>query len=401
MLSEIRHLQIYTLMAESGFVCSRCGNSSPESLGVHPTGGTYCRLCLPFSGEKAPPFVPSRPDISLELNYPLSDAQREVSDRVVETVSQGHPVLIRAVTGSGKTELVYAAMERYIEQGKSVGFCTPRRDVVLELAPRIRSAFPRARVVEVCEDHTDELTGDIVVLTAHQLYRYESYFDLLVFDEIDAFPYAGNQLLRSFFRRSVKGVYILLSATPSEEDISLVESAGGSVVELDARYHGHPLPVPRIRRFGPIPEMDVLIQLRRFLKRGKPCFVFAPTIGKARELGSFLHIFLRDGSSVDSKDPDREAKIRDFKAGKLSYLVTTAVLERGVTVPDLQVIVSEADSDIYDSASLVQIAGRVGRKIGHEEGEVVLFVRSRCSWVEEAVSTIERINESARVQGLL
>jgi len=48
-------------------------------------------------------------------------------------------------------------------------------------------------------DHHDALTGNIIVLTTHQLFRYEDYFDLLIFDEIDAFPYVGDLVLESFF----------------------------------------------------------------------------------------------------------------------------------------------------------------------------------------------------------
>ena len=384
----------------SRFTCPRCGNSDRNSIGVGPDGKEYCRRCLVFSGKQAEPYVSSGKDIPLKLGYPLTAEQQRVSDQVLELIKQNRPALIRAVTGAGKTELVYASMAYVLSLHQPVAFSTPRRDVAIELEPRIREAFPDADIALVYGGHEEKLVGDIVVLTAHQLYRYPKYFGLVILDEIDAFPYAGDFVLKSFFRGSVKGTYIMLSATPSEKDIKELEKDRGEVIELNVRYHQHPLPLPEIRKYGLLKDFAVLRCLKSFLNSGKPCFVFAPTIDRARGLADFLRVFLPDGDSVDSKDPERERKIEDFKAGKLSYLVCTAVLERGVTVRDLQVIVVDADSEIYDAPALIQIAGRAGRKAGYDRGEVVFFVHTPSPWVKEAVETIVRINENARVQGL-
>lgn len=377
------------------FVCQRCGNEDERYLGRRKDGSLYCRLCLKFCGEKAPEFIYSGKNFGLKLLYPLSEKQEEVSEKAFKSIENGKPVLINAVTGAGKTELVYRCMEYVLNQKGAVGFATPRKDVVLELAPRIHEAFPMADVITVCEDHTEILNGDIIVLTSHQLYRYPKYFDLLVFDEIDAFPYSGNKMLRHFFRDSIKGTYILLSATPSESDIESLKKEGGLVIRLNERYHGKPLPVPEKNRYSSFPFFDIFRCLKSFIKKGKPCFVFAPTIEKGRMLALFLSMFLRGGTSVDSKDPQREKKISDFKSGKLNWLVCTSVLERGVTVKDLQVIVTDADNPVYSAAALIQIAGRAGRKTGYEDGRVVLFFKNESPAVKECVEKIKETNENA------
>jgi competence protein ComFA len=82
---------------------------------------------------------------------------------------------------------------------------------------------------------------------------------------------------------------------------------------------------------------------------------------------------------VHSKREGREAIISAFKKGELSYLVTTSVLERGVTIKNLQVIVYDSDEEkIYDSSALIQIAGRAGRKMDAPTGEVI-FLASKIS----------------------
>ena len=74
-------------------------------------------------------------------------------------------------------------------------------------------------------------------------------------------------------------------------------------------------------------------------------------------------------------------------------MVTTAVLERGVTVKDLQVIVYLSDHQIYDSHALIQIAGRVGRKIDAPEGEVIFLAKENNQEMQRAVEEIVTANK--------
>lgn len=388
-------------MEENGFVCPRCGNTDLRYEGHDFSGRAYCRKCLEFSGRQAPPYRRIGPAPALCLAYELTNAQKEISAKILAAASQGTAVLVNAVTGAGKTELVYETMAWFMARGKSVGFASPRHDVVLELKPRIEAAFPQAHVVAVCHGHTDDLAGDIVVLTAHQLYRYKNYFDFLVFDEIDAFPYAGNEMLRRFFAAAARGSYVLMSATPDSEDIARIKGEGGIILHLGVRYHGKAMPVPECIRCRASVWLCALRELKNLRGRGFPVFVFVPTIRKARDLALFLRLFVPNGSSVDSKDPDRDRKIKAFKDGELDYLVTTSVLERGITVKDLQVLVIEADNILYDVAALIQIAGRAGRKKGHENGKVAFLAREITPAMTAAVKEIENENHKALLQGVL
>ena len=74
--------------------------------------------------------------------------------------------------------------------------------------------------------------------------------------------------------------------------------------------------------------------------------------------------------------------------------MTTAVLERGVTVKDLQVIIFGADHPLYSSAALIQISGRVGRKKDAPTGEVVFIAKRETKEMVEAVNEIKLANKS-------
>ena len=139
--------------------------------------------------------------------------------KVLENYKNKINTLIYAVCGAGKTELVFRAIEYALSLSQHVGFAIPRRDVVIELRNRLASSFSNNKVIALYGGNTKEKEGDIIVLTTHQLYRYNHYFDLLILDEIDAFPYRDNDVLHALFLRSIKGNYCLMSATPSEKAI--------------------------------------------------------------------------------------------------------------------------------------------------------------------------------------
>ena len=377
----------------NNFICPRCGNSNPTYIG-YLKGEPYCRFCISMKGKNAEPRHKGKGSIVMKLGYPLSKEQQAISDKVVANYKDGKDTLINAVCGAGKTELVYRVMANVLSQGKAVAFAVPRRDVVIELSQRIHMVFPCNSIVSIYGGHTDKLEADIVVLTTHQLYRYEKYFDLIILDEIDAFPFKNNKLLSSMFFRAIKGRIVMMSATPSNDVIEFFSKENREILELNTRFHRHPLPVPQvIRKIGYLKIPYLVKKLKEYISGGKKVFVFAPTIDKCEFVAKLLKIPVKNGTFVHSKCKNRAQIIKNFKEGKYDYLVTTAVLERGVTFKDLQVIIYDADSDIYDSQALIQISGRVGRKIDAPEGEVIFLVNKETDQIKTAIRTIQDKNK--------
>jgi len=374
------------------FECPRCGNTNPIYIG-YKDGKPYCRMCIGFKGAMATPSPNVPKPVRLSLGYRLSKDQKELSDKVMSNFDNGIDTLVYAVCGSGKTEISYGVIAKAMSEGKKVGFALPRRDVVIELFFRLKDAFPDNRIVAVYGQHSSTLTGDCIVLTTHQLYRYPNYFDLLVMDEIDAFPFKGNEVLIRFYKKALKGHCVMMSATPSKTILKEFSAPGHDILKLRTRFHKKPIPVPviKIRPFF-LKNFAMVSDLKRFVANKKQVFVFVPTVELSKKTYEFLSRFVKKGEFVSSKKPNRDQVISDFKKGRYSYLVTTAVLERGVTVKDLQVIVYGADNSIYDSAALIQIAGRVGRKKDAPSGEVIFYADRKTEEMEKAVREIEFCN---------
>ena len=122
--------------------------------------------------------------------------------------------------------------------------------------------------------------------------------------------------------------------------------------------------------------------------------IFVP---KIRQLENYLsqleyNFANKQVASVHAADADRLAKIEAFRNGQLDILLTTTILERGVTIKEAQVIVLDADDRIYNTASLVQIAGRVGRSANDPSGNVLFFYHEFRATISDAIKQIKGMN---------
>ena len=378
---------------ETTFICPICGNTDPIYIG-YLSNRPYCRKCISFKGTEAIEEEKHYMSSKIYLDYSLSKDQQRLSDALVRNYINGISTLVHAVCGSGKTEIMLSTISYALSNRLTVGFAVPRRDVVIEIYDRLKDIFKRNKVVVVYGGHHDVLTGDIVCLTTHQLFRYNNYFDLLILDEIDAFPYDENEVLNALFFRSIRGHFIQMSATPSDKVLSFFKNDGYDIVSLNTRYHGHPLPVPYIINKKSFIRCYYLIKnLKRFEKSNKQVFVFTPTIEQCEKTYHLIKIFIKKVSYVHSKRRKRNWIIKQFKNGNIRMLVTTAVLERGVTVKDLQVIIFNADHPLYDKAQLIQISGRVGRKRDAPNGEVIYISERTTKAMEESIRDIKSANK--------
>jgi late competence protein required for DNA uptake (superfamily II DNA/RNA helicase) len=329
-------------------------------------------------------------------------------------VLQPNRFLLWAVTGAGKTEMIFPLIAYVLEQGGKALVATPRRDVVLELSPRLKTAFPEADIATLYGGSPERFKqGNLVIATTHQLMRFAYCFDLVVIDELDAFPYHNDPMLAYAATQCCKphGKYILLSATPP---IMLQKEVGKGILphaKVPARFHGHPLPVPRhigikgvevALRTKQLPSA-LITSLRKSVQRGAQIFIFVAHIRHISPLIAVLKRYFPalaiEGTS--SEDADRAEKVLQFRACTIRMLVTTTILERGVTVKKSDVYIFDADSDLFDEASLVQMAGRAGRSSDDPAGLVVFSSLDWTTSQRKAIAQIKQMNTLARKRGYL
>lgn len=376
------------------YLCPVCGNTDIHSIGML-NGKPYCRRCISFKGEEVEHKASYQKKAPIHLEYELSPEQKELSDKLVDNYKKGIDSLVFAVCGSGKTEICLNIIKYVINCGEKIAFALPRRDVAIELYNRLKEIFKYNKVICLYGGHTQDKEGDIVVLTTHQLYRYKHYFSLIILDEIDAFPFKDDPILHSMFYQALCGHYIMMSATPSKEVIAHFKGDNKDILRLEVRFHRHPLPVPKIVKKNKIFQYVYLIRkIREYKRKGKPVFIFTPTIDLCEKIYRFISLFIKGGNYVHSKREYRSEIIESFRNKMYSYLVTTSVLERGVTVKDLQVIICQSDHKIYEKGTLIQISGRVGRKADAPTGVVIYLCHKITPDILDSISEIKKNNEA-------
>ncbi|MDR4982279.1 MULTISPECIES: ATP-dependent helicase ComFA [Bacillus cereus group] len=409
----------------SKYMCQRCGNIEQRLFASFSCKRcskvcTYCRKCITMGrvsecavlvrgiaerkGEKG--LNP------LQWKGTLSTGQELAAKGVVEAIKQKESFFIWAVCGAGKTEMLFYGITEALQKGERVCVATPRTDVVLELAPRLQEVFPHINVVALYGGSTErENEAALVVATTHQLLRYYRAFHVMIIDEIDAFPYHADQMLQYAVKQAMKekAARIYLTATPDEKWKRNFRKGKQKGIIVSGRYHRHPLPVPLFCWCGNwkksldhkrIPR--VLLQwLKVYLNKKYPIFLFVPHVRYIEEMSLLLKSLDNRVEGVHAEDPVRKEKVAAFRKGEIPLLVTTTILERGVTVKNLQVAVLGAEEEIFSESALVQIAGRVGRSFAEPYGEVVYFHYGKTEAMVRAKKHIQSMNKNAKEQGLI
>ncbi|OYD08056.1 DEAD/DEAH box helicase [Paludifilum halophilum] len=412
--------------------CNRCGGGA-EDLEVTPCArcGRFCVLCDRcillgksrtcsgfFLFEPQKPFgTPDKKNVPF-ASVPLTSAQRDASEASLRWLDQSgdRDLLVWAVTGSGKTEVLLPVVHRVLERGEKVFWSSPRTDVVRELSGRLKRAFPATRLVALHKGSSQIWEeGDLFVGTAHQAFRLYHRFQLVIVDEADAYPLSADTGLSLALKRAAapEGMRVLLTATPPPSWQRRVQKGRLEAVTLPARYHGYPLPEPHLRRVWrmwrkvdagrPIPPLDSF--LIRMEEVDGQALLFIPGVRDADRLQRWMERrhprLFRRVASVSGKDAERASQVKAFREGRLQALITTTILERGVTVPRCHVAVLGADHPVFDGASLIQIAGRVGRSPEYRQGRVFFFASENTEGQRRALREIRKMNRLAVSGGYL
>lgn len=401
--------------------CRRCGNQKPSLFGqipCHHCGEThvYCRKCIEMGRVMACSLLyewtspdqpwPSHPN-ACTWEGELTTAQQKASDLIVRKI-QGREkeILTWAVCGAGKTEILYPGISEALKLGMRVCIATPRADVVRELLPRLREAFSGVYIQGLYGGSLEkDGTAQLMIATTHQLLRFKQAFDVMIIDEVDAFPYTHDTSLPFAAARAKKetSTTIYLTATPRQEQQMRMARKKLPHVFIPRRFHGHPLPVPVFHMcYSLKKDLQKSQPPKAFFKwfhhrktPGRQLLIFVPTINLAGNLTQKLAAILSNSTTmaVHASDHDREEKVQQFREKRFQILVTTTILERGVTFPSVDVAILDAGHTVFDEAALVQIAGRAGRSPSDPTGEVVFFHDGKTEAMREAVRSITRMNK--------
>lgn len=407
--------------------CLRCGNQKRSQFASIPNQSNkpnlYCRKCIEMGRviESEPLYfwTGKSPDWPQHQNPctwdgQLTPVQQRAADQIVKAVrNKQKELLIWAVCGAGKTEMLFPGITEALSTGKRICIATPRADVVRELAPRLQNAFKPIPVQGLYGGSEDkDGTAQIIIATTHQLLRYQAAFDLLIIDEIDAFPFHADPSLPYAANRA-KGntnTTVYLTATPRQKQRIQIARRKLPHVFVPTRFHGQPLPVPTMKMSftlrNALHKYEAPAPLVKWLKNRtestRQLLIFVPTIMLAEKMkDKLVDLLQKEGIlkasneliAVHAGDPDRKEKVQAFRKREIFILLTTTILERGVTFPSVDVVILDAGHAVFDEAALVQIAGRAGRSPDDPTGEVIFFHDGKTNAMVQAIDSIRLMNK--------
>lgn len=106
-------------------------------------------------------------------------------------------------------------------------------------------------------------------------------------------------------------------------------------------------------------------------------------------------------ATVSAEDTERKAKVMLMRKDQLQFLVSSTILERGVTFPNIDVLVIGAEDQVFTESALVQISGRCGRSSDYPKGEVLFYHEGKSLAMKKAVKQIKKMNTLAKKRGLI
>jgi ATP-dependent DNA helicase RecG len=329
------------------------------------------------------------------LPFPLTGAQKRALREIGTDMAAPRPMnrLLQGDVGSGKTVVALFAMLRAVENGYQAALMAPTellaeqhdrtvRGLLGDLPVRVELLKGGLRGAEREAALERIATGAAqIVIGTHALIQEDVRFarlGLAVIDEQHRFGVRQRLRLREAGRAPD---VLVMSATPIPRSLALTLYGDLDVSVLDEMPPGRRPVVTAVRPASA--RADVFRFVAEHLRAGRQAYVVYPLIEDSEALDTRAateeyerlrtEVFpeFRVGL-VHGRMPadEKESVMRRFVAGELDVLVSTAVIEVGIDVPNATVMVVEG-AERFGLSQLHQLRGRVGR--GAEQSYCVVL----------------------------
>ncbi|SCB99635.1 competence protein ComFA [Weissella bombi] len=384
--------------------CGRCQSKILKKWQL-PNNMSYCWICAKMGRITSNNYLVTMEEPNNFKNNEnpciwegkLTKLQQTISDQQLTALSTKTSHLTYAVTGAGKTEMLFPMLTQAIIDNMRIAVVAPRIDVVIELQKRIQAAFNIPFVTLYGGSKDEYKYTQLVIATTHQLMGFKEAFDVIVLDEADAFPYAGNEVLEHVTKQALKktGICFYLTATLNQQLKRLVQKNEIAFSTLPKRFHGYALPnitIKFIYNWRLKLPSKIIRHVRRLKKLQIKFLLFVPEVTDVEMIVSKLRKVDINVLGTYAADEKRLEKVQLMRDEKIDGLVTTTILERGVTFKGIDVLILGGDEKIFTAPTIIQIAGRCGRSIERPTGTVTAYVREKTKQLNIAIAEINYLN---------
>ncbi|MEX1118431.1 MAG: ATP-dependent DNA helicase RecG [Terrimicrobiaceae bacterium] len=326
-----------------------------------------------------------------QLPFALTASQQSVIAEIQSDLAAPRRMnrLLQGDVGSGKTLVAVAAMVQTIEAGFPAAIMAPTQilaeqhhatltklleplgiPVYLRTGSRKTNGRSDEASPTIC--HTPPATPGLppaIVGTHALLFEDETTFrpGLIVIDEQHKFGVIQRSKLTGLPSRPD---VLVMTATPIPRTLTQTVYGDLDVSILREKPEGRGVIRTAVRPVNKLPEVADFI--RKHLENGRQAYIVYPLIDETEKLaakaaseefvkwGELMAPFsvglLHGRTAAD----DKERAMEDFRAGRLSVLVSTTVIEVGVDVPNASILLVE-NAERFGLAQLHQLRGRIGR----------------------------------------
>ena len=323
------------------------------------------------------------------LPFGLTGAQQRVATEIAADIAQSSPMLrlVQGDVGSGKTIVAALAAVAAVESGYQVALMAPTELLAEQHLHHFRHwltplglevAWLAGKVAGKARQQALQrvASGAHVVVGTHALMQEGVTFaqlGLVIVDEQHRFGVQQRLALRDKGADHGTGLVphqLVLTATPIPRTLAMSAYADLDVSAIDELPPGRTpvqtIAISNARRF------DVIERIHAACQEGRQAYWVCTLIEESEQLraqaAEVAHAEL--SAALDDcriglihgrmKPKEKQAVMDAFKAGELSVLVATTVIEVGVDVPNASLMVIE-NSERLGLAQLHQLRGRVGR----------------------------------------
>ncbi len=361
------------------------------------------------------------------LPYSLTASQSSALQEIMRDMAAPERMLrlLQGDVGSGKTVVALLALAAAIESGAQGAFMAPTEILARQhsatLAPLCEKAGLRLALLtsrEKGRTRNDLLAslsaGEIDILVGtHALFQEGVEFrdlGLVVIDEQHRFGVHQRLALQA---KAQDADLLVMTATPIPRTLALTVYGDMDVSKLTEKPAGRQ---PVDTRVLPSERTEEVIEgLRRLLDGGGRAYWICPLVEEselvdlaaAEDRAKALAEAFPDRTGLihgRMKGTEKDAAMARFKAGDITLLVSTTVVEVGVDVPEATVMVIE-NAERFGLAQLHQLRGRVGRGAGKStclllyQGKLGETAKARLTIMRETEDGFRIAEEDLRLRG--
>ncbi len=352
-----------------------------------------------------------------QLPFKLTQGQRVAVAEVLNDLRRDRPMsrLLQGDVGSGKTVVAAGALHAIVGDGWQGAIMAPTevlaeqhaatlRELLTPLGVRVEQITGSVPAGEKRRIWRDVERGEVHVVVGTQAIIQRSArfarLNLAVVDEQHRFGVQQRGEIRS---KGYNPHLLAMSATPIPRTLALTVYGDLDVSVLRE--------LPRGRRpvktsFVPNHKRgDAFAFIRREVAVGHQAFIVFPIIEESESLNARAateeHKRLTRGTFADLADDvgllhgrmsaaAKERVMRAFRDGEIKILVSTAVIEVGIDVPNASIILIEG-AERFGLAQLHQLRGRVGR--GGQDSHCLLMSETTDPRENARLRTLQTVND--------